>query len=63
MENGSTTAELGRVLRAVQALGIELDAIVPGESAKPTAADVSGTSTGADDLDAIVRAHTPRTAR
>jgi y4mF family transcriptional regulator len=58
IENGSPVAELGRVLRALQILGIELDAATPD---RPSPSDhCSATElSAADELDAIIRAHLP----
>jgi HTH-type transcriptional regulator/antitoxin HipB len=58
IENGHPTAELGRVLRALQTLGVDLDADVPdapkAASSKPA---LRATAPGLDDLDSIVAAH------
>lgn len=64
MENGHPTAEIGRVLRALQTLGVDLDADVPDaprSSASKTPPRTS--SPGLDDLDSIIAAHKQTVSR
>jgi len=64
IENGHPTAEIGRVLRTLQTLGVDLDADVPdaprGASSKSPPRTASP---GLDDLDSIIAAHKPSVRR